>query len=575
MSSSLALSGLVSGFDWKTFIDSMIEAQSGGITRLKAEKTVNNNKISAFGTLGTKITDLQTAASALSADGLFSGRTTTSSNSAWSASAGSSTAAGSYAIAVSQLATATKRAGTADIGSGIAATNDVSGVTLATMSTARAVTAGTFTVNGAQVTVALTDSLQDVFDKISTATSGAVTASYDSASDKISLSSGSAITLGASNDTSNFLSVAKLANNTTGTITSSAALGSVNQTGSLASAHLRTGITAVDGTGAGSFTINGVSIAYNVNTDSLSAVLNRINSSTAGVTASYDAANDRVTLANKTTGNTGMSFSEDAGGFLAAVGVTGGTTTMGVDAQYTVNGGPTLTSSSNTFDASSHGITGLSVTATSEGSSTIAVASDTTTMRKSIEDFIAKYNAVQQYIDDQTKITVANGKVSTSLMSDNREIQSWSRSFRSAAFEAVSGLNGTIKRLENLGIDFTSGTSQLAIKDSAKLNAALADHPVDVENFFKTASTGFAAKINTLATNILGTGTSSTGWINTAKNTLTNSNTSIDKQIEVIQRQLDSQRARMEASFQAMEESQSKLQQMQTQIAKAFPSTSS
>ncbi|PTY05075.1 flagellar hook protein [Opitutaceae bacterium EW11] len=573
MSSSLALSGLASGFDWKTFIDTMIETQSAPITRLKAEKTANNNKITALSTLGTKITDLQTAAAALKADGLFSGRTATSTNTNWTASASSGTATGSYAINVTRLASATARNGTSDIGLGLSTTNDVSGVTLASMATAKAVTAGNFTVNGAQVSIALTDSLQDVFTKISTATGGTVTASYDSATDKISLNSASTIVLGASNDTSNFFSVTKLANNSSGTITSSGALGSVNQSAPLASSRLRGSITAVDGSGNGSFNINGVAIAYNVNTDSLSAVLNRINTSTAGVTATYDTASDRVVLTNKTTGSVGMGFSEAAGGFLDAAGITAGTTNVGLDAQYTVNGGPTLTSSSNTLDASSHGITGLSVIATAEGTSTIAVGSDTTSMRKKIEDFISKYNAVQDYIESQTKVTITNGKVSTSLMSDNREIQSWARSFRSAAFDAVSGVGGTIQRLENLGIDFTSGTSDLTIKDGTKLDAALADHSADVESFFKTATTGFSAKLDALSTQILGTGTSSTGWINTAKNTLTNSNTSIDNQIDVIQRQLDSQRARLEAAFTAMEEAQSKIQQQQQQIAKTFPST--
>ena len=57
-------------------------------------------------------------------------------------------------------------------------------------------------------------------------------------------------------------------------------------------------ITAVNGSGDGSFKLNGVSIAYNVNTDTISSVLTRINDSSAGVTAAYDAVNDRFTLSN-------------------------------------------------------------------------------------------------------------------------------------------------------------------------------------------------------------------------------------------------------------------------------------
>lgn len=567
----LGLAGLASGFDWKTFVNSIMSAEHAPADRLATEKTKNTSKLSAFDSLATKITDLQTSARALSTAGLFSGRTALSqtSNSTWVSSAAAGTPTGNYAIAVSQLATTTKRTGTSDIALGIAATNDVSGVTLASMATAVAPTAGKFTINGQQVTIALTDSLQDVFTKISTATSGAVTASYDSTTDKISLSSLSAITLGASNDTSNFLKIAKLSNGAS-PIVSSGALGSASQSATLANARLRTAITAVDGSGNGTFALNGVNINYNINTDSLSGVISKINASTAGVTASYDATNDRLILTNKNTGNLGINFSESAGGFLAAAGISGGTTAYGNDAQFTINGGPTLTSASNTLDTAAHGIAGLSVTVNSQTTETIAVGNNTTGMRSSIEDFIKKFNAVQTYINDQTKVTSTNGKVTAALMSNNREIQNWSSTFRNSAFAAVSGVSGTIQRLESLGIDFTAGTDMLAIKDSTKLDTALRDKSSDVEAFFKTASTGFAARIDSFATTILGTGTTSTGLLNTQKKTLNNANTSIDKQIADIERRLVSERSQLEASFIAMERAQSTTQQQQQQLANAF-----
>ena len=580
---TVQLSGLISGFDWKSFIDEVMELNRAPIVRLQSEKTTNNSKVSALDNLGTRMSELQTATKALKVEGLFTGRTaaSTTTGSTWSTSTSSGTATGAYTFNVTQLATTTKRSGAGDIGQGIAATNDVSGVTLASMSTASAVTAGDFTVNGARVTIALTDSLQEVFDKISTATGGAVTADYDSSTDKITLTSatpGSPITLGAANDTSNFLAVARLSNGSnTGVIESSTGLGATSQNTPLASSRLRNSITAVDGSGNGTFTVNGVSVAYNVNTDSLSTVLGRITNSAAGVSASYDAAADRVVLTNKTTGDTGLSVSEAAGGFLDAVGLTSSSTLdRGNDAQFTVNGGPTLTSSSNTFSAAAHGITGLSVTANTESSQTITVDANTTGMRTAIDEFIKKFNAVQQYIDDATKITSTNGKVTAAILANNREIQSWQSSMRSTAFSAVSGLSGTITRLEGLGIDFTAGTSQLAVKDPTKLEAALRDKPSEVEAFFKTASTGFAAKFEAFNTNILGTsGTGTGGLLGSQKETLTKGNTSIDTQIANIERQLASERARMEAGFLAMENAQATIKNMSAQLTSAFSSTSS
>ena len=160
---------------------------------------------------------------------------------------------------------------------------------------------------------------QSVFDKIATATSNAVTASYDKTTDKITLSSSSAITLGTAADTSNFLQVAKLYNNNSGAITSSDNLGRVSTNTTLSNANLATPITS-----DGSFTINGVSINYSASSDTIQSVLSSINSSAAGVSASYDTTNNRFVLANKTTGDVGISLQDVTGNFLAATGLAGG-----------------------------------------------------------------------------------------------------------------------------------------------------------------------------------------------------------------------------------------------------------
>lgn len=568
-----SLSGLASGFDWKTFVNQMMAVQNAPIDRLKNEKTVNINKNAALNDLKTKLTALQTSSAALGAAGLFSGRkaVSTTANSTWTSLAATSTATGSYKIAVSQLATAAQRNGTTDVGNGFNTINDdVSALTVATLPTAIAVTAGTFSVNGKQVTVALTDSLDQVFAAISTATSGAVTAGYDHLTDTITLSGGSEVVLGAANDTSNFLTALRLTNNGTATVESSGKLGALDSAATLANARLKATITAVDGTGAGSFSVNGVTISYNLNTDSLNTVLGRINDSSAGVVASYDAVTDRVVLRNGATGDTGIGVSEAAGGLMDALGLSSGSALVrGKNANFTLNDGATLISASNTLAAADHGITGLSVTVDSVATQTVSVAGDTASMRSAIESFISKFNEVQTYIDDQSKTsTSVAGKVTISVLTNDREVQSWNDSLRSMAFGAVSGLSGTISRLENMGIDFTTGTSQLAIKDTIKLEAALRDKAGDVEDFFQTASTGLTDQIETFLTKI--------NTQNTAQQAqITKSNTGIDEQIAAIQRRLDQQRAALTASFIAMETAQSALQSQASALTKAFASPSS
>lgn len=568
----LKLAGLASNFDWKSLVDQLMDLERAPITRLNKEKLNNVSKNTALTDLETKLTALKTSSTALGAAGLFSGRKVSSgtTGSTWNSIAATSTATGSYTIAVSQLATAARREGVADVGRPLHTADDVSSLTLATLPTATAVTAGTFSVNGKKVTVALTDSLADVFSAISTATSGAVTASYDHTTDKITLNGGgSEVFLGAANDTSNFLATMRLANRGDNSpVVSSSGLGTLNKSVALTSARLTTAISNANGSGDSSFIINGETIAYNVNDDTLTEVFDRINRSGAGVTAAYDSATDRVTLTNKSTGDTNITLSETGTGLLASLGLmTGSTLARGQNARYSVNGGATLTSTSNSLGAESHGIEGLSVSVDSTTSQTITVSSDTASMRSAVDNFIAKFNDVQTFLEEKTKVTSKDGKVTTSLLSDNREIQTWARSLRQKVFGAVSGLTGTVNRLENLGIDFTPGTNLLEVKNSTKLDTALRDVPQDVEAFFQTASTGLADNLKSYTGSIIELN-------DNQQERLVSTNTSLDKQMEDMQRRLDQRRSLLEASFIAMESAQAKIQNQGSQLTRAFSTNS-
>lgn len=566
MATGLQVAGLASNFDWKSFVDQIMAVERTPANRLETERAANTQKVNLLSTFGIKLTALRDAAQALKADTLFGKRTATLSGTAsmWSTAAGTDTAAGTYKFAVSQLASAASLRGSTDIGSALNPTaDDVSGLTLANLPIGQAITAGTFSVNGNQVTVALTDSLQNVFDAISTATGGTVTASYNHTTDRVTLNStGGEVMLGAANDTTNFLRALKLGNNGLASTSSSGQLGSVKSSATLASANLATAITAVDGAGAGTFSINGVAIAYNVNTDSLSGVIARINQSAAGVSASYDAVNDRLMLANKSTGDMGISVSETAGGLLGALGLSSGTTfSRGQNAEFTLNDGATISSLSNTLDVSVHGVTGLSVTATSVATETVTVASDASAMRAKVEAFIETFNAVQQFIDTNTKVTADSkkGKVTAAALAANREIQDWSHSLRTMAFAAVGGLTGSVKRLDDLGLDFKAGTNELEIDDGAKLDKALAEATNDVDAFFTTAATGFGAKFDTFLEKI-------SGQNDDQQERITKTNTSIDEQIAAIERRLVQQREIMESAFIQMELVQSKLKQQQSSL---------
>lgn len=567
------LSGLASNFDWKSFIEQMMELERAPITRIEKEQATNTTRANALTDLNSKLASLKTAIGNLKEPAVFSARTASSSatTGAWSTSTEAGAATGAYKFTVSSLATAARRVGAADIGGALNSSANVSGLTLATMRTGAAATGGFFTVNGQQVELSTADSLQDVFDAISTATSGEVTAAYNATTDKVTLTStsGDPITLGAANDTSNFLRVMKLANNSSGTITSSGTLGALKTTGTIATSGLRAAITNVDSGGAATFSINGVEISYNVNSDSIAGVIKRINAAGAGVTATYDSLNDRMTLTNNLPGNTGMAVSESGNGLLAAFGLTtGATVEAGTDAVFSVNDGPAQTASGNDLDAAAHGITGLQVSLSSTGTQTITVAADTESMRSKIDSFVSAFNSVQTFLDDKTRVTSANGKVTAAVLSANREVQAWGREMRQLAFATVSGMGLSMDRLDDMGIGFSGTSATLSVVDETKLSAALRDRPTDVEQFFTTSTTGFAAKFDTLLTRLAESA-------DDQKTRLNETNTDLDKQITDIERRLAQQKELLTNSFINMETAQSKINNQASQITKAFFSNSS
>jgi flagellar hook-associated protein 2 len=556
----LGLSGLASGFDWRSLVDQLSEVERAPQRRMRSDQVAIQDRRSAYNSIATQFAVLQNRMKALSETALFDSRLAQSSNEdIVTALSESGAALGSYAFHIIQLATASVRRGTANIASPLHATNDVSGVVLGNVPVANAITAGTFTVNGRQITVATTDTLQAVFDNINTATGGDVTGSYDPNTDRITLTSASntPIVLGSATDTSNFLQALRLSNNGTGTIASSSALGTAKLSGAMASANLATAITD-GGSGAGKFKINGVEITFNAATDSLSTVLQRINDSSAGVTASYDAVTDRFQLTNKVTGDLGVALEDVTGNFLAATGLSAGALERGRDLLYTVNGGGQLSSHSNVITEASSGLDGLSVTALDTGDATVTVGSDSATIKKAITDFIDEYNKAQALIDTNTaSSTDANGVVTAGTLAGESDAYTMAGELRRLVTPTFSFLTGTLQRLDSLGITSNGDNDQLVLSDSARLETALANQLGEVKSLFTHSTQGLAVTLEAYLEKAVGD-----------EGTLTTKQNNLDKQVSALTEQMSEQerlvqlrRQQLITSFIAMETAQQRINQ--------------
>jgi flagellar hook-associated protein 2 len=562
----LGLSGLASGFDWKSLVDQLAQVERAPETRIQSDQYALAQRNNSYASIKTELGVLQNRVKTLTGAALFGSRLTQVSDSTLAtATVAGDAPLGSFSFQIIQRATTSQQQGTANVGKGLSDSSDVSGVLLGSAGFAAAITDGTFTVNGRQVAIASTDTLQQVFDKISTATGGGVTGSYDAATDKITLSSAGEIVLGSATDSSNFLQAARLYNNGSGTVSSAYALGSVKTGVAVSAANFAT--TPDDGGGTGQFKINGVAISWST-TDSLANVMDRINKSGAGVVASYDAVSDQMRLTNQSTGDTGLALEDVSGNFLAATGLLGGALVRGKSLEYSVNGGPVLVSQSNTISEASSGIAGLAVTALKEGDFTVSISSDTATIRQAITDFIDEYNKVQSLIDTETaSSTDATGKVTAGLLANENDASDIASSLRSLAYGQVAGLSGALKQLGDLGIS-TSGTdNSLTLDDAEKLDEALASNLGGVRDLFADTTNGLGHKLAAFLDKTIG----DDGTLVAHQNTLTKQIAEMDTQIADLERVVQANKASMTERFVAYETASSTMNQqlafLQKQIA--------
>lgn len=563
--SNLAISGLASGMNWQATVQALAAAERAPETQWKAQQSALNTQNTAFGNIKDELTTLQADIQALQDSSLYGSATAQSSDSTIAtASAASGATVGTFTFDISQLATAAKINGQSGISQPLVPSGNPADVTIGSAAFSTAVTAGTFTINGQQITVASTDTLQQVFDNIASATNNSVTASYDSATDKITLSSSGEIVLGSASDSSNFLQVAGLVPNGTGTVTSSAALGRAQLGSSMSNAHLSTAITD-GGSGNGAFTINGVTINYNASADSVQNVLDRINNSSAGVTASYDSLNNRFVLTNKSTGDLGISMQDVQGNFLAATGLSSGALQHGKNLLYTLNGGSTqLVSQSNTITSASSGIAGLSVTALSTNSVTVSVASDTSKISTAIQKFITDYNAVQSDISSQQIVsTGSDGKVTPGPLTGDLTANSIASGLRSAVFSSLTGLSGAVKMLSDLGIQTNGHDNTLSLSNSDTLNSALANNLSDVKSFFTDTTNGWGAQVN----NYLNATIGDNGTLINHQASLNSQSSNITTQINNLETKITADSAHWTSEFQAMEAAQSQVNQELTYLS--------
>ncbi|HEU0186953.1 MAG TPA: flagellar filament capping protein FliD [Gallionellaceae bacterium] len=299
-----AFSSASGGMDVNTLVTQLMAVENQPVDKLTAKQTSYQNKITALGTLKSKMAALQSAAQKLgssSSSSLAAFMATPSDSTIFSASAGSTAAAGTYSLSVTslarsqQLATVGQTSSTAAIGTGTATTvtfdfGTISGGTL----TNGTYSGATFTSNGSgtqSITIDGTNNtLQGIRDAINAANMGVTATIVNDGSAtpyRLALSSNSS---GASNSI-------KITTNG-----ADASIDSLLANNPAGVQHLQETVTAQNA----SFTVNGIAISKSSNTvsDAIQGVtltLNKTTTSPATLTVARDTAGVSQAVSNFVT----------------------------------------------------------------------------------------------------------------------------------------------------------------------------------------------------------------------------------------------------------------------------------
>lgn len=563
MAGGFSAGGLITGIDSNALIRQIIQLERQPIVRLEQRIAALENQQEGLQSLRTVLQTLRNRMFDFRSSSISTQFSATSSNTAvLSAEAGSSAAAGSFNVDVLQLATATTAQSSARIGSPInaGAALDASGI-------GNAVTAGTFTINGVQINVdPTTQSLNDIIGAINGSGAG-VTASYDNVSDTVTIANSapgntSFINFGASGDTSNFLTAIGVAGatqvpdaNGSTASTSVRPLGTVNPGDTLNAVNFAGG--AVTG---GTFNINGVAITVDPATDSLSSVISRINSSGAGVTASFDSTTDSIRVVSRNLGSPTISFASGTSNFLDVANLTTATQTAGQNAQFTIDGGPVQTRNSNTV---SDAVPGVSLTLLSVGQTSVTVGQDTESILEDVRGFVEEFNAA---VSEILELTGSEGALANDI-----SIRSLQNFLRTNIFQSVSGITGDFNSLVNVG--FSSGATfdpaapfQLSL-DEAKFLEAIESNVENVNTLFSNdAENG----VFDVLFNFLDEVSSTNGFLNErarAGGSIADQIDLLNDQIGRVERRVDIREARLRLQFANLETVVNSLQSQSTSLA--------
>jgi flagellar hook-associated protein 2 len=254
--------------------------------------------------------------------------------------------------------------------------------------------AGTFTINGVKITIDSADRSVNEIMAIVNSSGAGVIMQLDAASNRFLLTSNetgpTTIATGATGDTSRFFDIFKVSVGYGATEYPGNTAGNVDKDTVLSQAPFTNKIAS------GVFSINGVPIYVNAETDTINDLVRKVNNSGAGVTLSYDSVRDKFLITSKDANRIVFGGYIDTSNILEVMGFTYDTFqpitqgTAGSDAVVKIDGQTYRRSDNEIKDV----IEGVTIKIASAGTTVLDISSDTSKAVEAIAAFVKIYNSM-------------------------------------------------------------------------------------------------------------------------------------------------------------------------------------
>lgn len=515
---SFALGGLASGMDTSAIISQLLSIDAQPVARMQAQEAKMQARLALYQDLNSKVLAVKTAVDGIKNADLYNSRSAATSDiSILTSTATDEAELGTHEVIVKQVGS------TSTLGSAATATSldttktlDQAGYRKSLQFVTRTVDGqtgegGAFTVNGTAVNYWKTDTLQNVLDRINSTVAG-VTASYDAVSDKLTLTRADGGTIQLSDTNGNFVQANGIPNNAVGT-------GTVSST-SLVAKAIKSDMKLSEAFGgavtSGVMSINGIAMAVNAD-DTVQTMIDKINRSAAGVTASFSTTTNKMTLTAKNLGSTAITLGTDSSGLMHALHLDDAVTNLGRSTIVQVDGLDFERNSLKLTDV----IPGVTLDvkkanpADENGDQEpirITISHDSKKMKDAVKTFVDAYNKLVDFNDENqkgpefegTKVVAEGGQ----LLGDS-SLNQIMYALRRAFTEQVSGQSSDMNDMSDVGITLgdplsvTANRSKLYIDDD-KLAEKLTSDPEGVKKLFTKPKVGISDTLDRVFKSLIG-----------------------------------------------------------------------